>query len=762
MDAAVESDIPQWKKDLIARLKNQNKTVATVGSVDQQLYASPQSSSSRPGHQPILTCKSESVTSGSSCLTVVNDQSDVNYTCSSNGKSKMVQERAWVDNNHEHFAEVVSDNYENNGYHKDEDSDSSEDLHYGPGIVKKLKNKYLSLALRDSVSRPSILHMRKATSLENLLDDDIQDAKSENRHFQSRLKSENDRNSSNRYRNAGRQGREMKRARSVEAISSRDNVSVVSNEVRPNRQSLHEEMLIAEGNDYPHRKVDKPDTNGENKFSTTTGYRINRPKRIQPVMNEKEKPPADVVKQAKMIFERRPELRTRAPPQTGGVAAKVDSFNNIIVKAKVEARKPLVKGTKPVLNDKKISNTRPVAKPVVLVEEKHVKQPLKNLDFNKLPKNDFREVPLPSPIPDVSRIDFHNNAETEHGNIVSSLSETPDLILTSSPLPIHSPTFRKNLTENFIKEEIRISNNVFENNKQPSPVLSPKKLTSPLLSPNMVKPASPLASPSINKPSSPSPTLFKPTYVVYEDDDLDSSFKRVSPTSMNNISKESGTALYNFTNKKVNQEHLPATNNVSSVKTPPTQQLKIEVNGHTEPKISASPPKGLLQTQRPKSPPVISPPPRFSPPPPPVIPTPKPEKPLTVTEIEKNSINIAKSEGKIPPQPGKSSAFANNSVEVVNRNVVPKKNRSKEPVSNTAVFNFTNRKDVPDYISNDRSRTPARPEMPKPGEGGIILLPNAIDSFTDEDEEIARSLERPWGRITTARDPNVLQRKACA
>ncbi|KAG5887011.1 hypothetical protein JTB14_003689 [Gonioctena quinquepunctata] len=741
---SVDQYIPQWKKDLIARLKNQNKTVATVDSVDQQLYPSPQySSSKRPGHQPILTCKSEfseSVTPGVSCSSVVTDQCNVNSTCSSIDKSKMVQERVWVDNNHDHFTDVVSENYSNNGYHKNSDSDSSEDLHYGPGIVKKLKNKYLSLALRESTTRPSILHMRKATSLENLLDDDIQDSKSGNRNF--RLNGESGRNAPNRYRNAGRQGREMKRARSVETISRIDNdVPAVSNEVRPNRQSLHEEMLIAaekEGNDHPHRKVDKLENKTENKLSTTPGYRVNRPKRIQPMMNEREKPPADVVKQAKMIFERRPEQRTRAPPQTGDVAAKVDSFNNIIVKTKVEAKvvkKPPVKVNKPVLNDK-FSNTRQTAKPVVISEEKYKQtQQLKNLELNKVPKIEFKDVPLPSPIPDVSRIDFHNKGESVHGNIVSCLSETPDLILTSSPLPIlSSPTHRKNSTEDFINGEIRNSTPTLDNNRLGSPLLSPKKLSSPLLSPNRVKPASPLLSPSINKPSSPSPTL-KQAGLIYEDDMDSSGFKRVSPTTMKDAA---GTAVFNFTNKKVNQGHLP----VSNIKTPPTQQLKIEVNGHVEAKISNSPPKLLLQTQPPRSPP------RFSPPPPPIVAVAKTEKPLTVTEIEKNSINIAKTAGKIPPQPGKGSVFAKENVEVVNKNVVPKKNKVKEPVSNTAVFNFTSRKDVPDYISNDRSRTPGRPEKPKPGEGGIILLPNAIDSFIDEEEEeIARSLERPLALV---------------
>lgn len=48
--------------------------------------------------------------------------------------------------------------------------DEDEELRYGPGIVKRLKSRYLSLALRDAPRRrPSVL--RRAASLEHLLDE---------------------------------------------------------------------------------------------------------------------------------------------------------------------------------------------------------------------------------------------------------------------------------------------------------------------------------------------------------------------------------------------------------------------------------------------------------------------------------------------------------------------------------------------------------------------------------------------------------------
>ncbi|CAG4928087.1 unnamed protein product [Colias eurytheme] len=49
-------------------------------------------------------------------------------------------------------------------------ADDDEELRYGPGIVKRLKSRYLSLALREAPRRrPSVL--RRATSLEHLLDE---------------------------------------------------------------------------------------------------------------------------------------------------------------------------------------------------------------------------------------------------------------------------------------------------------------------------------------------------------------------------------------------------------------------------------------------------------------------------------------------------------------------------------------------------------------------------------------------------------------
>ena len=49
------------------------------------------------------------------------------------------------------------------------DSDSSEEIHYGPGFVSRLKSRYMSVALRGS-ARGSLGNLRRTASLEDFLD----------------------------------------------------------------------------------------------------------------------------------------------------------------------------------------------------------------------------------------------------------------------------------------------------------------------------------------------------------------------------------------------------------------------------------------------------------------------------------------------------------------------------------------------------------------------------------------------------------------
>lgn len=188
MDADLETSdgsfVPQWKRELILRLRQKNKclspsvdngeqlsTGTTIiggsplhrrgqGASSLQSPAGQQPSSSASAHswpvsvgtgypwEPLVGTNSEKC--GSPSSTCISTSGAVGVD------SSMVKERG------------VCGPLE-------EDSDSSEELRYGPGIVSRLKNRYLNLTLRETnnrAGRPSILPLRKATSLENLLDDD--------------------------------------------------------------------------------------------------------------------------------------------------------------------------------------------------------------------------------------------------------------------------------------------------------------------------------------------------------------------------------------------------------------------------------------------------------------------------------------------------------------------------------------------------------------------------------------------------------------
>uniref|UniRef100_A0A182SEQ4 Uncharacterized protein n=1 Tax=Anopheles maculatus TaxID=74869 RepID=A0A182SEQ4_9DIPT len=90
--------------------------------------------------------------------------------------------------------------------------DAGEELKYGPGIVSRLRCRYLSLALRQSVTkqRPSLNSMRRATSLNNLLDEETS--------RQVEKKNEYNRYTKHHRGASGADAVLLKRARSVEAL----------------------------------------------------------------------------------------------------------------------------------------------------------------------------------------------------------------------------------------------------------------------------------------------------------------------------------------------------------------------------------------------------------------------------------------------------------------------------------------------------------------------------------------------------------------
>lgn len=628
--------IPQWKKDLILRRRNQSKC--------QQLL--PQQSSDAVGvtgqqpnnnSSPTRQNSSSSVDRSSCGSSVVTGGGKCDACCSSSSSSKMVQERPWIEKQH---------SYEYGKDSSSSDTDSSEDLHYGPGIVNKLKNRYLSLALRENnaKSRPSILPMRKATSLENLLDAeaDVDGKPSEQRMFEKRIG--NGKSETGRYRNPVRSVEIMKRSRSIETISrtnSKD-ATVVVDGSRP--KSLHEEMLIEkEGNDSWRNNHDNSVV--EKKVFS----RLNKPKRIVPVMNEKEKPPADVVKQTKKLFEGRPEQRTRPPHATGEVAAKVATYKSIIVQTKV-SKKPLIKAKPSLasLNNDKIRKPAhaPVRLPVTATKTPPCWGETKKPDETS--KVCGVKV-LTSPIPDVSKTGEFDDDKKHFGFIKnSSLTETPDLILHSSPT-IASPTYRIETTRKFLKEEINNYDQVDCNNKQ----------------------------------------------ITNSDNQQPDGFinKSITQESLKNISKSGHSVTFNFSGKQTS--HSENNKNAQISLTSPLNVDIGDVTNHHEssrkyPRILQTADNGndVINQNNVRSESVIK--------------STNPLKPaLTVRELEKNLINTVKT----LERPSVSKQSVSESVSQVQVPKVKKPPRAEEQ-QNSIVFKFTDRKDIPDYVGNDgRTRT---------------------------------------------------------
>lgn len=500
MATTSSNPIPQWKKDLILRRRNQSKCQQLL------LPPAPLQSSDAVGCTGQQPSNNSNLNSSSVDRSICGGGTCNNATC-----LKMVQERPWIEKQHSY-------DYKDNS---SSDSDSSEDLHYGPGIVNKLKNRYLSLALRENntKTRPSILPMRKATSLENLLDSE--DVKSEERLFEKKQTNQN-----NRFRNPVRSVEIMKRSRSIETISREKNVIVP--ESRP--KSLHEEMLIEkEGNDSWRNHHDN-NTSSNKVFSN----RVNKPKRIAPVMNEKEKPPADVVKQTKKLFEGRPEQRTRPPHATGEVAAKVATYKSIIVQTKVN-KKPLIK-----------------AKPTQL----------------RKPSPPVRLAPTTSPIPpDISKTtnDFDHDKQFNLKN--SSLTETPDLILHSSPT-IASPTYRIETTRKFLKEEINnyvdTNDGINHHGSTPVDIPPPTRIVDEIINQNSLR------NESVIKSTNP----LKPTLTVRElEKNLINTAKTLNKKTPVSAPTTTPTSTVVVVSETVNEIHVPKVN-----KKPPPHRVEEQQN----------------------------------------------------------------------------------------------------------------------------------------------------------------------------------------
>lgn len=306
--------------------------------------------------------------------------------------------------------EIISSSEKNRAGYTGID-DSSEELQYGPGIVSKLRYRFLSLTLRQAVSkqRPSLDNLRRATSLNNLLDGDDEEVDGDgesdddddneytvdddsSRHSRKylqlngysggggayiasqtrsratsgtgehRLISEceyQQQKSMDNRRPIGRGNDSLKRARSVEALVRYDNrawrrdIIKDSDEYSSHNPIILDELIVSDH--HPPLHATGHLITVEDKIHSSRQRRdFTRPKRLTSFMDDTERPPPDLVKQTLLKFE---ATCNRKPPTrypNGDVANKVATYTGIMAHEK----KPPLTGTTAMLAIKK-----PMTKP---------------------------------------------------------------------------------------------------------------------------------------------------------------------------------------------------------------------------------------------------------------------------------------------------------------------------------------------------------------------------------------------------------------
>uniref|UniRef100_A0A6B2EEY9 Putative gpi-anchored adhesin-like protein pga55 n=1 Tax=Phlebotomus kandelakii TaxID=1109342 RepID=A0A6B2EEY9_9DIPT len=587
------------------------------------------------------------------------------------------------------------------------DYDTSEELKYGAGIVSKLVSRFMSYTMRVSTAkeRPSLDNLRRATSLNNLLDDEEEESRKGAEEVQIDAKTPDEviiesgigdkgvyrhrpqmgayqHSEIMRRRQMGRGNDSLKRARSVDALLR----------IETTKEPEKTPDAIAEEIPTPPPTVD---VTIEDKIMNARERGEAKPKRLKSFMDDPERPPPDLVKTTLRIFEATANRRGRPPTcRSGEVAAKVASFKSII-----SCEKPAILYPKPPVSPKKAlvgktvrSSHMVTAKPATVVQEPiNNAQPVVTTSFNVIQR---------SPSPLAIRMDMTYRS-VKNFSPTSPQSPKPDLINVSA-----AP--RKSQ-----------ENGVTMGSESPSIA----QLTSKIQSMKIESPGHqvvsevrkvPVRSGTVSSTTEESDTDTTDSF----DDDVEADRgKRISKGELENISRAGATTEFNFgcTSTPIrDKSHLPPltnggnlTLNEEDLQDPLASVGESEVNGVKM--VEKSQENGVNEKTLVETKEIVES-------------TQCSEKQLTNQEIEKNLINREKSEGSVTQMAPK-------------WNAAKKKPWKEEPQNTTMVFNFSNRKDVPDYIENDGVVLRRRREMPKPGESGFVLLGDApLETSTDPDD----------------------------
>lgn len=670
-------------------------------------------------------------------------------------------------------------------------NENEEDFKYGPGFVSKLRYRYLSLTLRQtsaSKQRPSILELRRSTSLNNLLDGDsvgvdeeemeeeeenedlereenYEDVRSEKRRIGEKNGNNNDmvlhENQKNHTRNGIDKHKTMseyyapselhqhhqpsirssrsidknlnlKRARSVEAILRYDHSSWERDIQKDHSQNNNNNNnSTINNNNEPIILKASHDITIEDKIHSARERSYNAPpKRLTSLIDDDERPPAGICKQTMRIFEasanKKRNIQTR--PIAQEIANKMAIF-------KSQNEKPAIVAKKPNILPRTSS-----PKPIIINQQHNMSQVNNNNNINNINSNNMNNgekfakyTKEKTVLPKLDINIIKNNLETKTNGVSTwSPVDNKDSYRTKLDYsPAHSDSSLSS-TPNILSP--------YRNSMSPqlNEHLSPKKT---VIDPS----SSPIISSLTNKLSNlhmesttTTPKLSSPTStVLHNNKNSNNLLKSIDDDSENDVysDKESSDKKFN-TNNNVTVELkgvgsvIGNSSEVKSDDSSKTVNFSQKINNNNLSKISTTTTSSA----------------------PAVMPKVNHEKSVIVVGVEMNNGNevklvkensmIMKPTTKPPPPPiatstsgvkaqlprdndtgSKNSQITSN--ENANDSAAPKWSMDKkkswtsqatDAPTNSIVFNFSDRKDVPDYIDNDGLILRRKREMPKVSE----------------------------------------------
>ncbi|KAG5680671.1 hypothetical protein PVAND_010165 [Polypedilum vanderplanki] len=649
----------------------------------------------------------------------------------------------------------------------DVQNENEEDFKYGPGFVSKLRYRYLSLTLRQSSvskQRPSILDLRRSTSLNNLLDEDCEEdmeheeeeeevadmktinvmncnnkdfvyhenLKNNNRNGIDKLKTltesypapEHQTQYSVRSSRSIDKNLNLKRARSVEAILRYDHSAWERDIQKDHQQQPHRQST---GSETTATVKNSNDVTIEEKINSAKERPYNMPpKRLTSLIGDDERPPPGICKQTMRIFEASANKKRNSQNRPIGesIASRMAMFKSQSQeKPAITAKKPNIiprtSSPKPInhLNQVNNHNNSNMPNNAMNNSEKFAKY---TKEKTVLPKLDINIIK--------NNLETKSNGSSSGGNGSWSPIENKDSYRVKRDYsPVNSDSSLSS-TPNILSP--------FRNSMSPQliePGYNKKTVTGSTTvdtsSPIITSLSSKLSNLHMDNTSTPKTTHKNNNLLKTIDDseiDVSSSDKESSDNKFNNnvIVEVKGSELKSVNDelsvesKTVNNSSKIINNN-SLTTTPSTAISSQKVVVNHEKSVTSEINNGEVKSVKEN---FMITKPTTKPPPPPII------------TSNSSTIVTMKSQGGAD----KSSLNTENENGSGAKWTVKKKSWSSQAddqPSNSIVFNFSDRKDVPDYIEHDGLILRRKRELPKPNESGFVLLGDlTLDSSTDPDD----------------------------